>query len=236
MPTPHKYIIVTGFADSGKSEPKLGGLSAIRFFPIWMKNTRSDYRLIPKIYVVSSSRTVGSFRNIEWINAGADLGHLGNLPQGQQLTGWSASFLMGCLLAFHNRADLIYKEQDCLAFGPWLDRLYDEIGDHGMITGHRNDTGGNDAGGPAAGLTAQSLVLVKNRYLLPFVTRYLSIPETDGEICNESKFDLIARDGETTQTTMGYDRSRPVNYSDEAFYMQQISAAELESLRERGLV
>lgn len=211
-------------------------MEAANFFPIWYRNNffKSGARAVNAI---ATPCLIPSFtyEGLWWIQMLENLGHVDSVPRDQQLTGWSASFLMGCMLAYHARADMIYLEQDCLAFGSWVDVLYGEIGNAGMITGHAN-TSGNSAGGDAGGLTAQSLVLVKNAYLLPFVQKYLAIPETDAVICNEDKFDLIGREGQITQTSMGYDRSRPVNFSDSAFYMQQISAAELAELRARGLV
>lgn len=139
--------------------------------------------------------------------------------------------LTGCLLAYQEEADMIFKEADCLAFGHWVDRLYTEIGDAGMICGHKNENG------DAVGLTANSLCLIKHAFLLDFVREYLSIPEGDAKIDPEAKFDIIAKKtGKIVQTTMGCDRARPLPLGDEAWYAQKFTVDELGTLRAKGLI
>jgi hypothetical protein len=243
MPTfERKFIIVSGYCPPECcTVPPAPG-----FFATWLENTRKAAPLAP-IYIISSAIERPATNEVYWYVNGEEhcllhppvqwievenLGHAHRIPKEQQLCGWSACFVTGLLLAYQNNADLVLKESDALAFGPWIDRLYSEIGDKGVITGHPNGPG------PAVGLLAQSLVLVRYRYLLEFASRFLAIKGSDGQPATEAerKFERMAREtGEFAQASFGYDRTRPVNYNDEVFYMQQITAEEMAELKRRGL-
>jgi hypothetical protein len=224
-----KLTIVTGYYEGGLHAADTSRVNTTPqdFFKIWHKNTS----IIPhtKIYVVNAGVTPLG-HGCEWINA-ENLGHARTMNQRQLLGGWSASLITGCLLAYHNQSDLLFKEQDCLAFGPYLERLYEEIGTMGMITGRRNQTGA------ARGLTAQSLILIRRDFLLDFMHHYLSIKSPDAILNPEHKFDAIEqRTGAVAHTAMGFDRDRPINFDALPFYAQQWSDAELAELVRRGMV
>ena len=217
-------VVVTGYCPPSTNTVSLSE----DFFDIWVRNTLT---INPRrIYVVNGGGTPIKDTRCEWINAD-NLGRNTTMPRGQQLSGWSASFVMGCLLAYHNNADLVFKEQDCLAFGRWLERFRDEIGNAGAISGHANTSGA------ATGLNAQSLVLVKYDFLLPFACAYLSIQEPCSVVMSEQKFDRVAAlTGRLARTTMGHDRSRPIDYDTLPFYAQQLTAEEMAELRVRKLI
>jgi hypothetical protein len=221
-----QFILASGFyAPSGPA-----GQAHRDFFKIWAENNRRT--IAPKAtYIISAAGKPFLDDGVhQWITA-ENLGHVMQMPEQQVLGGWSASFLMSCLIAYHNKADLIYKEQDCLAFGPWVQRLYEEIGNAGMITGKMNTTG------DAAGLLAQSLLLVRHGFLLPMIGLYCSIQQTDRQVVPEHKFNFIAqRTNAVRQTTMGCDRSRPIPFDDPAFYVQQLTTEEIAELRARKLI
>jgi hypothetical protein len=223
------YIIVSGYSSGGlhDTEGKRSLWSPDLFLAKWTKNTYLHAHPL-NTYVISSDSPPPE--NGLLIVRVADLGHVQNMPSEQRLSGWSAALLTGCLLAYQSNADLIFKEQDCLAFGPWVDRLYNEIGTAPFITGKTN------SGGQANGLLAQSLMLVQNSALLPFVSTYLSITTSDRDLWPEHKVKLIGAKLGIAHTSMGYDRSRPINYADKAFYAQQWSDAELNELDNRKMV
>lgn len=188
------------------------------------------------IYIIGASiqfKQITQVRKLHWINTIGDLGHHGRsgFPAGQRLGGWSAGLLLGCLICYHDKVDMIYKEQDCLAFGPWVQRLYAEIGAHPMISGRPN-TGEGGHGG----LTANSLILIRWESLLDFVAKYSGDVRGDADHYPEKKFDDLFAERFLTRTTMGYDRSRPIGYDDPTFYAQQLTEAELVELRKRNLI
>lgn len=216
-------IVATGYYEHPTSHA---------LYRAWHDNTR---KFLPdgRIYVINSGGAMKFYGDgdTNWINLSENIGHSKYKPQAYKLSGWSNSFLMGCLLAYGCGQDLIYKEGDCFAFGPWVARLEKEIGAAGMITGADN------VGGDADGLQAQSLVLVRHWYLLELIERFLAIPRRDDDLHSEHKFKLIGQaNGKHAVTTMGYDRTRPIGYDDEAFYVQQMTLEEMVELKERGLI
>ena len=222
-----RYIIVSGYYEHPASNKH--GMSSVEFFPIWQRNN-DHYTHAEAVYIVNAGGVQRPGWGGRWIEVG-NLGHVDHMTGEQRIGGWSAAFLMGCMLGYHNGVDVIFKEQDCLAFGPWVDLLYSH--DAAMVTGRVNDNG------TAQGFVPQSLALILHRYLLDFVQRYLAIPESDKREATipERKFDRIAaQTGEHARADLGYDRSRPVNFDDAAFYLQQISMPEMEQLRKRKLI
>lgn len=224
----HKFITVSGYCDPQHCSV----IPDMTFFQTWLDNVRKvDFY---RAYIVNAggTRPNAYTPDFEWINVD-NLGHIRNMPKHQRLSGWSAAFMTGLLLAYQRRSDMIFFEGDCLAFGPWVDMLYDEIGDKGMITGKPNGEG------PACSLIGQSLVLVKNRFLLDFLSIFTGIQSSDADeySCPERKFSMIAKNtGEIVQTSLGYDRTRPIGYDDRAFYAQQLVDSELAELTKRRLI
>jgi len=233
-----KYSIVTGF-----SEHLANG---VEFLGTWERNTMK-YAAPESIYIIGAGmaekhKKIEQVRKLRWINTVRDLGHQGKteFPAQQRLGGWSAGVLVGALLCYHDRVDMIYKEQDCLVFGPWVKRLYDECGERGMIFGKPN-TGDGPGGVSHGGLMANSLFLVKWESLVDFVALYSGFSlggsfQSDATVYPEEKFRTIAEHFKLPLTTMGYDRSRPIGYDDEAFYAQQLTADEMVELLKRGLI
>jgi tetratricopeptide (TPR) repeat protein len=218
-----RYVVVTGYYNAGGEE-------AEKFFRLWYDNTLR-YAQPARIFVINAASKSVDYGDCQWINLSENLfHHVLNLPPRQQLGGFSASVMIACLLAYHERADLLFKEQDCLAFGSYVQRLYDEMGGHGMVAGPMLATG------PGAGLLSVSLMLIRHEYLLEFVARYLSLWPSDREFLPEHKLMEIAKTGRIVQSRMGYDRNRPVNYEDAGFHMQKITDEEMADLRKRGLI
>lgn len=230
----NKYTIISGYCEATKENDEN---RARMFWPIWLRNTCKD--TTGKIYIVNVARqpsdTCGLRDRLEFINAD-NFGHNCKQPQiplDAEMDGWGLSVLIGALICYHNKTDMIFKEQDCLAFGPWVDELYREAEAKNaqMITGKNN---------PFCNLLAQSLFFIRNSYLLRFINNFIGISFGKSAVTyyGEHKFkDLIKLcPDDIKMTDMGYDRSRPLGYDDKCFYAQQLKDSELAELRARNLI
>jgi hypothetical protein len=221
--TSRKYVIVTGYYDNGDG-------TAADFFRTWYDNTMR-FAKPSRVFVINAASKPVDYGDCQWINFSENLfHHVLNSPPGQQLAGFSASVLIGCMLAYHEKADMLFKEQDCLAFGSYVDKLYEELGDKGMVAGPMLTSG------QGVNMIAVSLMLVRHEYLLEFVARYLSLWPSDREFLPEHKLMEIAKTGRIVESKMGYDRNRPIDYDAAAFHLQKITGEEMEKLRGKGLV
>lgn len=234
-----KYLIGSGFHSNAgdKGNPKTAGLTAVEFFPIWWDNTRRysisavDGAEDIIVLATGNGERPKSRRTAQWIDLAGDLGHVHDLNEHRKpyhWCGWSISLVTLALLAYNNECDFFFKEQDVLAFGPWVERMYAEIGSAGMIFGRARCM-------PAV----QSLLLCKHEFIPEFVRLFMSTgSEQEKRNEGELKFARLERDnpGRFARFSFGYDRDRPINYDDLVFYGQHWSADELKELRKRGLV
>lgn len=156
-----------------------------------------------------------------------NLGHVSNMSSDPAtysglLCGWAHSVLTLAMIAYGCNKDLVFKEQDCFAFGDWVGQMYRDCEDRKMVFGKCRLM-----------LVEQSLFLVKHGYLLDFIRRYLAFNERDSDMLPEFKFKaLMDQDpGNIGYLSFGYGRDRPVNFSDPAFYFQQPDPDEVCHLR-----
>ena len=217
------YVIVTGYwaeeHDVGRQE----------FFNTWWDNTHK-HASPEQVFVVSCNGYYPGEKKGNWIEATANLGHVHHLIHGQRsqkLCGWTVSTLIGALLAYNCDADLIYKEQDCLCFGNWVEELYRAANEttSGMLFGQN-----------AYMMVEQSLVFVKHSALLDYVKAILEMPETDAEVLPEAKYYRLHQSGLATHLPFPGGRDRPLDFETLPFYIQQTTAQEMEELRIKGLV
>lgn len=194
---------------------------------IWQRNTN---RVLPPKTV---RITVGGTVPVAWHNnvyLRGNLGHINDLvvekTKPHAFCGWSGAMLALAMIAYCDESDFIYKEQDCLAFGPWVEKMYEELGDGNVIFGSCEIQ-------PAA----QSLFLVKHAYIPEFVRLYLSEgPDNNEENLPEHKFAKLALVHGWKRFSFGYDRDRPFNVKDPVFYVQQVTPEELTVLEAAGLL
>lgn len=184
-----------------------------------------------EVFILSSGGCQVPDAKGQWITLKGDLGHTHDLSNGRKpydWCGWSMTIASLALLAYANETDFIHKEQDCLAFGPWVERMYSEIGTHGCIFGTGTLM-------PAF----QSLFLVKHDFIPEFVRIYLGtgsekLKENEGEQkfarMKEQYPDLFCH------YSFGCDRDRPIPYDAEVFYCQHLNGEELHELRRRDLI
>jgi hypothetical protein len=236
-----RYIIVTGYYgdkdDTYRQE----------LFKIWYKNTMYHTRKNPPvaIFVINANGYMPKDqRKGTWIDIPYNLGHvcdtmaIGSMPYKHGLCGWTMGTLIGALLAFNSNADMVYKEQDCLAFGPWVEEIYKTLGNKIKIV-----TGKLDPALPFK--IEQSLFAVKYEYLIDFVRTYISITIPDWEMVPEHKWERLIQTQWKDRfefLPFGYGRDRPINYDDKVWYMQhdpvnrKILEPEFKELRKRKLI
>lgn len=161
-----------------------------------------------------------------------NIGHCGAIIDKSKpypYSGFSIAIMLLALVAYNDECDLIFKEQDCLAFGPWVSRMYRDCEGKQMVVGR-----------PEAGYKAvSSLFLVKHSFLLQFVHWWSgSFPETDQFHVVEHKMEAIKKEfnKEVGAISFGYDRTRPFKTTDPVFYVQQPTDAELKSLTDQGFL
>jgi hypothetical protein len=214
-----KFIIATGFTANENKKHK------VDFFDLWMKNTLSGTITADMIYIINGASTLNREGPVI-INMKENLGHVHHLitkEKNNKLCGWTMSTLIGAMCAYHCCADMIYKEQDCLCFGNWLEDIYEQAKDAKMLFG-KNDLIQIE----------QSLIYVRYDALLDYVNNILSMPESDAEVLPEKKFKRLIDSGFAKYLPFGYGRNRPINLKDKSFYVQQLTTQELEDLRKEG--
>ncbi len=169
------------------------------------------------------------------ITLSGDLGNHQHLIDGKkknEFNGWSGSVLALAMLAYNNESDLVYQEQDCLAFGKYIQRLYEDCPNNGMVFGRGHRTAPFQ-------MCSQSLFLVKFQFLRAFICRYFGGgPQTNNHELGEPKFKVLQNQsqGLVRQFDWGYDRERPFDTCDEVFYVQQCGPEDLAKLVAAGLV
>jgi len=165
-----------------------------------------------------------------------NLGHVGDLlnkSKPHDFCGWSAGVIALAMIAYSGEADLLYLEQDALAFGPWVSQVYKDLGDGDMVFGRKMTS-------PPFMACGQSLFLIRHRFIPEFVSRYLAMgPDGDPANLPETKFQKLEDALGTARIrrlSFGYDRERPINFSDPVFYAQKLTPDELRELSGKNLL
>jgi hypothetical protein len=165
----------------------------------------------------------------QYIHVPCNIGHVSNmLPF--QLCGWTVAFITGAMLAYSSGKDYIFKEQDCLAFGPWVETIYTHAQKEGkeFLFGNSREY-----------IIEQSLVWIKHSMIPRAIELYLSIPEPDSRSCYlpEDKFVMIEQKmgSKAGRLPFEFGRNRPWIYQD-VFYIQQVMLHDLDRLEEIGVV
>lgn len=232
-----RYTIITGYHDSPFNQE---GQDTVPFFRTWLSNTRDRFPDALDVYVMDTkpARLPPESRDVRWLGMLNNPGHVHHLDHKlvdfpPRLCGWSLCFITGALLAYYNNSDLLFKEQDCLAFGSVIDKAYEALGSAGVMTGSVEDSLG-------VGLE-QSLVLMRRDFIPDFCSRLLAHPRNDGGpnfLRPEAKWRELLQSGEGALFPFGYGRRRPkaLPPDDEAWYIQKVTPDELRILREKGKV
>lgn len=233
----NQFIIGTGFwvGKGWRNETDADNEKKVQFFYTWdsiIAKTFGDYIGSEDIYVIdnNSTRIPTHYHHINWLTMKYNLGHAHDLDKSNahKLCGWSATFIQLCMIAYANNKDLIFIEQDCLAFGDIVNKIY------GM---NKEFLVGTEAF-PGLKLE-QSLVYVKHSFLLQFIQDFLAINNPDGgnnSIRPEIKFWMIMQNHKERCGFLpfGYGRTRPKDYREETFYIQQINNKDIVELTKAG--
>lgn len=214
--------IYSGYVKEADSS-KIGGLSSSEWAKLWLRNTFKDKTYPVFIFGPDYDEIFDNYSSVTKIAEYSNLGHIGDYLHGKKrgdLCGWTSGILYGLIHAYVNNLDFVYKEQDCLWFGPCLEELYKQIGDSTIIFGSCQIM-----------INAQSLFLVKHESIIKVIhaiTKYKDIDKLPEykffDIPNHKRFNF------------GYDRDRPFNINDHCWYIQQVSAKELNFLKSKNLI
>lgn len=214
-----KYTIGSGYYDSHRELPG--------FPSVWL-SCLSKANPKPSSVIVLG---VGGAKNpygdrVQFVSLDGNLGYIGSLLSGEKpysFCGWSAGMLALAMIAYNNETDFVYVEQDCLVFGDWVNALYDALGGSlGIVFGSNNLME-----------CAQSLFLVRHSFIPKFVSDYIRQgAERDDKNIPETKFAKLEKMKPESwgRFKFGYDRLRPFNASDKAFYIQQVTQDELNTV------
>lgn len=147
--------------------------------------------------------------------------------------GWSMGFLTLAMIAYNAELDFVYLEQDCLAIGPWVERIFQDMGDGDMAFGGLMKR-------PPYMPCAQALVVVRHRFIPEMVAAYLSLG-TDANERNLPEHKFAAFRGKfgtkrIRDLSFGCDRERPIPMDDEVFYVQKLTPHEVAELRRNGRI
>lgn len=232
-----KYIIGSGYVHNPDDKDNIKFKK--NFFSLWYNNT-IEYSSPEEIIVLNSNAEdlSDNYSNIKFLNLsdnpGHILHHLGkskkstacNWENAPYLCGWSFSIIYTSLYAYFKDFDFIYKEQDCLAFGNWVSKLYNELGNRKMVTGTSKHMS-----------VEQSLFLIKNDYILDFTYKYLSILKSDKNMLPENKFKyLIENNNEIGFFNMPYGRDKPIDTNNLPFYLQHHNKKSNQKLKKSKLI
>ena len=234
-----KYSICTGYW-SGKGYNGTDDDSKAKFFEnVWWPNTIKNSNPVD-IFIINPDSNILPKKYGKWLDLSFNLGHVHDLDENnyynKRFGGWSMSFILGAMTCYANDCDYLFKEQDCLTFGPWVDKMYEDLNKTRalMLVGRSQDADGQ-------GLE-QSLMLIKHEFILEFVTSYLSFNQNDSGpsfVRPEQKFKYLwsSKYGKLiSEMSFGYGRARPKTYDEEVFYVQKLTPAELNLLDRKKLI
>lgn len=233
-----RYMIGSGYVPSPKNEV---------FLNIWANNFEKNP--IPEgctriviLGVGGGFRPVVSLgHRVEWVGLDGNCGHVGALLSGEKkhgLCGWTAGVLALAMMAYCDESDFIYREQDCLCFGPWVEKLYEDMGDGFMAFGGPMKS-------PPYMECAQSLFIVRNSFIPQFVMTMIemgderkqdrfhkedNLPERKFHRIRERWPDLIK------PLSFGVDRERPMPIDNVVWYAQQFTTEEIHALERIGKI
>jgi hypothetical protein len=217
-----KYTVLSGYHQRTPAQQW--------FFHIWWENVMR-YTNPERVIVLGSGSSVVPDGGGHWIVLSGDLGHCGqvlSVEKPYHFCGGTSSVLALLMLAYCNETDALFKEQDLLAFGPYVEKMYEEIGDHGCIFGNCRQMG-----------TTQSLMLVRHWFIPELVRMYLGTgQEKHPQNVGESKFRRLEEEfpEKFCRYSFGVDRDRPIPYDDPIFFCQKMTNEELRELAKRGLI
>lgn len=178
------------------------------------------------IYASKDSFCPPETRKGHWIWLPGNLGHCDEmLYKGRDLfcPGCPATWMSGAWLAYLSECDLLYVEQDCLCFGPWIQQMYADLGDKGMVFGCGKIHKGSST----------SLFLVRHSFIPQWTHDYIAEGKEDiyERLPERKMYRLRQRQPENYgELSFGCDTDRPLPKDAKVFYAQKFTREELISL------
>lgn len=172
--------------------------------------------------------------SVDVICCDGDLGNLSHKVEGRvnhDFAGWFPPMAITAMIAYNECLDFVFQEQDCLAFGPYVEQMYADMGNAQAVMGGRL----HGMGQPAT----QSLFLVRHAYIWQFLRDYLNEgPDDNEQGQGEKKFGRMRdkKPNEIKTLSFGSDRDRPIPWDDRVLSFQQPSREEFEEARRRKLI
>lgn len=224
----NKLLLGSGYYDDGS------GWASWYHSNIWLPCALrySPNKAIKIIAVGGSVPAIGEIS--AFVRLAGNLGHIHNTlgktepRKDHRFCGWSATLIALAMLAYNDEADLLFMEQDCVAFGPIVSKMYEELGDGGMIFG-----------GSKTMPCAQSLILIKHEFIPEFVIAYMTGADERrlGDLPEMRFRKMMQRmPGKVRQFSFGVDRDRPLPIGAPVWYAQKLAREELLALREAGII
>jgi hypothetical protein len=222
-----RYIVGSGYigGDAGR------GLFSL----IWASNLERNPDCNACQVIIICSRNEFPPLHQEWIKLirlEGDLGHIcRDNSHKHQIEGWPMAVMTGAMLAYNDESDFIFIEQDCLPFGNFVSRMYEEIGEAGLIMGSLSHQ-------PCA----QSLFLVRHWFIPQFVHSYLGKKINERKLQGEQVFTQMEQEmpGKIKRFSFGFDRDRPPDgfesMKGKTWYVQQVSVDEVARLKDCGFI
>lgn len=217
-------LIGTGFYATAENYE-----NQLRFLDIWLANT-------PKHNIVIIDNSVRPLvvddPRVRIVRLNSNKGHV-DQHKGEfrpQLLGVSICWIIGAMMAYNDDCDYVYKEQDTLCFGPWMEELYKRADFYKLVVqmGYALST-------PAR--VECCLFWVDYDYIIEFICKYTEISEGDGKITPEEKFDHISRlERRIAPISFGVGRDRPLPFDAPIWFGQRFSKEEMNIMRERKLI
>lgn len=216
-------MIGTGYFDKGQWTRD--------FAKLWMENLLRYTPKTKEVYVVCAGCEYPIKSDHIITIPGINLGHVGEYVDGKRngrFCGWSSSIMTLCSIAYGLGEDLIFLEQDCLAFGPWIERAYKDMEKAQFVFGAPHKTSPYMP-------CSQALFVIRHSFLTTFMEKYLTLPP-DMFMLPEEKFLRImeAHPSLCAHLSFGCDRERPIPYGDEVVYAQQLIPMEIDEFKKRG--
>lgn len=149
--------------------------------------------------------------------------------KGYEVSGSTSNILALCWLAYSNETDLLYREQDTLCFGPWVEQMYADLGDGGVLCEWDAAMQKHDG----------SLMLIRHSFIPQFTRDWLAFrPEKIPDHLAEHKLDKMVKRApkQYRVASFGYDRARPFNTDDKVFFIQQPSQSDVDLLRAKSMM
>jgi len=160
-----KYCIISGYYSPDMDKQRQD------FFNIWYNNT-IKYANPKEIIIINADSKKPKGAKGEWIDTHNFLHCQASDNDPIKFCGWSVGFLMGITIAYARNCDVIYKEQDVLAFGNWVNDMYLHMKSLNlkMLIGDSPHF---------CYKVEQGLIIIKHEFIPKFISDWLSIPEFD---------------------------------------------------------